>query len=284
MRSISVGAILLLAYSLGFGEISGTAGFRADGRGATGLSVAAILNVDFSLDPFTLGANLSLPLPGLDWNLTLRGRMGWDPFRLSSQVGVSPHGLAFLHQDLRFLPDPWVLEAGEARASTQLDLYIRDLMGTPSASLIGSASGYASWEDLWMEASLGINLYPFPPHLGRRDLAFGYQLQPFWITSRNHFLGGWSYSSVELGYQEPPLRVTVQVAFGPEGFRRVGLSLSFAPDPARFSLNTAATPQGPSPTSLTFGFVDEGMEGYLRATMAFPFGLRGVGFEVRVPF
>ncbi len=284
MRAIIVFAVSLVFPFSGLGEISGTIGFRADGRGATGLSVAALLNVDFSLDSLTFGANLSLPVPGLDWNLTLRGSMEWDPLRLSLQGGFSPRGLAFIRQGVRFSPQPWDLPAGEARASAQLDLYIQDPLDTPSPTLTGSATGYVSWEDLWLETTVGANLYPFPPRLGRKGLAFGCQLYPFWITLRSYFLVGCDYSIAEFGYQEAPLRATVQVTLGPGGLQRASLFLSCNPDPFRFSLNAAATPQGPSPVSLAFGFDEERVESYLWATIAFPFRLQAVGAEVRIPF
>ena len=284
MRAIIVFAVSLIFPLSGLGEISGTVGFRADGRGATGFSVAAILNVGFSLEPLTLGANISLPLPGFDWNLTLRGNVEWDPLRLSLQGGVSPRGLGFVRQGVRFSPQPWGLPAGEARVSAQLDLYIQDPLGTPSPTLTGSATGYVSWEDLWLETTVGADLYPFPPRLGRKGLAFGYQLYPFWITLRSYFLAGWDYSIAEFGYQEAPFRATVQVTLGPGGLQRASLILSCNPDPFRFSLNAAATSQGPSPVSLAFGFDEERVESYLRATIAFPFKLQAVGAEVRVSF
>lgn len=284
MRAIIVFAVSLVFSLSGLGEISGTVGFRADGRGATGLSGAAILNVDFPLEPLMVGANLSLPLPGLDWTLTLRGSVEWDPLRLSLQGGFSPRGLVSIRQGVRFSPQPWDLPAGEARVSAQLDLYIQDPLDTPSPTLTGSAAGYVSWEDLWLETTVGAALYPFPPRLGRKGLAFGYQLYPFWITLRSYFLVGWDYSIAEFGYQEAPLRATVQVTFGPEGLQRASLFLSCNPDPFRFSLNAAATSQGPSPISLAFGFDEERAESYLRATIAFPFRLQAVGAEVRVRF
>ncbi len=284
MRVILGGALLLLLPFWGSGSISGNLGFRAGWQGGTDVAFTGLLNLSWSWDVLSLGASFSLPFPELTWGLTLRGSLDLEPLRLSVQGGFTPSGLSHLRKTVAFSSDAWEFPWGAIAIGARFGLDIRDPLGTPSLTATGEGSAGLSWEDIRIEAGLSLDLYPPPLSLRGVVLSLGYSPYPFWITVANRFREGWEYSTAEVGYQESPLRVSVQTTFGPEGFRRASLFFSLSPDPLRFSLGAGVTPQGLSPVSLSLGFVGEWVELYLRADVAFPLELRTLSLEVRIPF
>lgn len=281
----TLAAVVLFGFPLwGLASISGDVGLRARWMGAGEADLTGFLDLNWRHGDLSLGANLSLPIPELTWALALWAHLRAEPLALSLQGGLGPGGLSYLRQDLRLVPDPWDLPVGELRPELGLTSDLRDPLGDPDLTVAGHGRAKLSLGDLWLEAALSLDIYPFPPGIGAKTVSGGLSLPPFRLTLRNRFLAGWDRSTLELGYRDEGITSSVRATFSPQGFEGARIALRLDADPLYLGLDAGVAPQGPPAIDLSVGYRDEGLALSLRITVGIPLSFQGATAELRLPF
>jgi len=249
--------VFLCTSVIGFAEWSGEVGFWADGRPGNPITLTGSLGLTYSYEILSFTGNVEFPFTSpASWRASLRGAIPFDPIRFNVQLVLDGTGTDCINGALGFMPDPWDLWGGDLRLKAILNFSVRDPLGEAALSSSGNLSLKYQVEGLWWEVGGSFELYPLPPSVGRKILAFGYSPDSWWITARSSFAAAWDRTTLEFGNAEGPLSFTARGELTPVGFARATVTVSLTHEGLRASGRFGLTPAGPTYPNFSVSYRD----------------------------